>query len=109
MQIVRLYEQKRFQGRLLRFPAELRHAYVKGPDSALCGVDRMKIRLGYVLPAMLLLAGCATTNNSGYVASNAATPTVAPPQRVDAVSDAVGAKVDAMITSRPAPSDNVTR
>jgi len=69
----------------------------------------MRIRLRYVLPAMLLLAGCATTSNSGYVASNTATPTAAPPQRVDAVSDAVGAKMDAMMASRPATSANVTR
>jgi hypothetical protein len=69
----------------------------------------MKIGLRYVLPAMLLLAGCATTNDGGYSATNAATPTAAPPQRVDAVSDAVGAKMDAMMASRPASSDNVTR
>jgi hypothetical protein len=59
----------------------------------------MKIRLQYVLPAVLLLAGCAM-NDSGYTANNAATPAVAPPQRVDAVSDAVGAKMDAMMTTR---------
>jgi len=58
---------------------------------------------------MLLLAGCATTSNSGYIASNTATPAAAPPQRVDAVSDAVGAKMDAMMATHPAPSDNVTR
>ncbi len=62
----------------------------------------MKIRLRYVLPAMLLLAGCATTSDSGYSASNAAAPAMAPPQRVDAVSDAVGAKMDAMMTNHSA-------
>jgi hypothetical protein len=68
----------------------------------------MKIRIQYVLPAMLLLAGCATTTDSSYRTS-AATPTVAPPQRVSAVSDAVGAKMDAMMATQPAPGSNVTR
>jgi uncharacterized lipoprotein YajG len=62
----------------------------------------MKIRKRFLLPAMLLLAGCATTTtSSSYTASNAPAPTVAPPQRVDAVSDAMGAKVDTMVASRP--------
>jgi hypothetical protein len=58
---------------------------------------------------MLLLAGCATTKESGYSANSAAPPTAAPPQRVDAVSDAVGAKMDAMMASRPVTTNNVTR
>jgi hypothetical protein len=53
---------------------------------------------------MLLLAGCATSG-SGYTASNSAAPAVAPPQRVNAVSDAVGAKIDAMMSTRPSPSN----
>ena len=57
-----------------------------------------------MLPAMLLLAGCAASD-SGYTASNSTAPTVAPPQRVDAVSDAVGAKMDAMMATRPSPSN----
>ncbi|MGA3400402.1 MAG: hypothetical protein ABSC95_14370 [Acetobacteraceae bacterium] len=69
----------------------------------------MKIRIRYVLPALLMLAGCATTNDSGYRASNVAAPVVAPPQRVDAVSNAVGARMDAMLASRRAPSNDVTR
>jgi hypothetical protein len=64
----------------------------------------MKIRRRYVLPAMLLLAGCAASG-SGYTASNSTAPAVAPPQRVDAVSDAVGAKMDAMMATRPSPSN----
>jgi hypothetical protein len=73
------------------------------------GVDQMKIRLRYVLPAILLLAGCATTGGSGYSASNTAAPVVAPPQRVDAVSDAVGAKIDAMMANGSATSNGATR
>ena len=61
----------------------------------------MKIRLRYVVPAMLLLAGCATTSDNSYSANNTVTPTAAPAQRVDAVSNAVGAKMDAMIANRP--------
>jgi hypothetical protein len=68
----------------------------------------MKIRVRYVLPALLLLAGCATTSVD-YSASNAAAPAVAPPQRVSAVSDALGAKMDAMLSSRPSASNNLTR
>ncbi|HTB42773.1 MAG TPA: hypothetical protein VK741_04040 [Acetobacteraceae bacterium] len=56
------------------------------------------------MPAMLLLAGCAASG-SGYTASNSTAPAVAPPQRVDAVSDAVGAKMDAMMATRPSPSN----
>ncbi len=62
-----------------------------------------------MLPALLMLAGCATTSGGVYRASNAAAPAVAPPQRVDAVSNAVGAKMDAMLASRPAPNNDVTR
>jgi hypothetical protein len=70
----------------------------------------MKIRKRYVLPAMLLLAGCATTTtSSNYSTSIAAAPVAAPPQRVDAVSDAVGAKVDSMLVSNPSASNNLTR
>lgn len=70
----------------------------------------MKIRMGYVLPAMLLLAGCATTTTaSNYSASNAGTPAAAPPERVDAVSDAVGAKMDGMLANPLPVGTNVTR
>ena len=69
----------------------------------------MKIGMCCVLPAMLMLAGCATTSSSGYSASNAAAPAVAPPQRVEVVSDMVGAKIDAMLVSNPATGSGVTR
>jgi len=68
----------------------------------------MKIRIRYVLPALIMLAGCAATGDD-HSASNAAAPAVAPPQRVDAVSDALGAKVDTMTTEPSAASNNVTR
>ena len=70
----------------------------------------MKIQIGLVLSALLALAGCAT--NDGYMAehasNNVATPTAAP-QRVDAVSDALGQKVDNMVASRRSVSNDVTR
>lgn len=69
----------------------------------------MKIRMRYVLPAMLLLAGCAATNDSSYHASNTTAPAAAPSQRVDAVSEAVGARMDNMLASRPTTSNAVTR
>jgi hypothetical protein len=58
---------------------------------------------------MVMLAGCATTNDSGYQASNTVAPVTAPPQRVSAVSDAVGAKMDAMMPSSSVTSSAVTR
>ncbi|HVC59850.1 MAG TPA: hypothetical protein VND19_05735 [Acetobacteraceae bacterium] len=61
-----------------------------------------------MLPALLMLAGCATTGGD-YSASNAAAPAMAPPQRVDAVSDALGAKMDNMLASRPFTSNSMTR
>lgn len=61
-----------------------------------------------MLPALLLLAGCGATSG-GSSASNTAAPAVAPPQRVDAVSDALGAKMNDMLASRPGTSNNVTR
>jgi hypothetical protein len=70
----------------------------------------MKIRLRYVLPAMLLLVGCATTTTgNSYSASNTVVPAAAAPQRVDAVSDAVGAKMDDMLVSQPAAGSATTR
>jgi hypothetical protein len=59
----------------------------------------MRIRIGCVLPALLVMAGCATTNTP-YRVSEASVPAVAPPQRVDAVSSAIGAKMDSMLASR---------
>ncbi len=61
-----------------------------------------------MLPAMLLLAGCATTTDTGYRVSNAG-PAMAAPQRVDEVSDAVGAKMDAMVAGQPSTGSEVTR
>jgi hypothetical protein len=61
----------------------------------------MKIQIWCGLPALLVLASCAASTGD-YSASNAAAPTVAPPQRVDAVSDALGAKMNTMVAARPA-------
>ena len=59
----------------------------------------MKIQVWYALPVIVMLAGCAA-NSRDYVADNVSTPTAAPPQRVDAVSDALGAKMDSMLASQ---------
>jgi len=68
----------------------------------------MKIRMLYVLPAVVMLAGCAGTYTD-YQATNTPAPTAAPPERVNAVSDALGARMDNMLASQhPAPS-GVTR
>ena len=68
----------------------------------------MKIRMRYVLPALAMLAGCATTNGQDYTAENTPAPTAAPPQRVEAVSDVLGAKMDSMLAAQPT-SGTVTR
>lgn len=70
----------------------------------------MNIRLCFVLPALLALGGCATGYDSGprAAASNTVTP-VAAPQRVDAVSDALGQKIDNMVASRRTVPTNITR
>lgn len=64
-----------------------------------------------LVPAVLLLAGCATattTYNSGTIPTAAAAPAAAP-QRINAVSDALGARTDNMVASRPATTGNLTR
>ena len=69
----------------------------------------MKIRVGYVFAAMLLLAGCAASNDTEYNASNTVlTPGAAPPQRVEAVSDALGARMNTMLGGSSVPN-SVTR
>jgi hypothetical protein len=61
----------------------------------------MKIRMRYVLPALVMLAGCATTNDQDYSANATPAPTAAVPQRVDAVSDVLGARMDSMLAAQP--------
>jgi hypothetical protein len=69
----------------------------------------MKIRIGFALAAVLLaLAGCAS-DGTNYGANAAPPPTAAPPQRVNAVSDALGAKMDNMLASQHSPGTGVTR
>ena len=61
----------------------------------------MKIRMRLVLPALVMLAGCTATNDQDYSAITTPTPTAAAPQRVDAVSDLLGAKMDSMLAAQP--------
>jgi predicted outer membrane protein len=69
----------------------------------------MKFRMGLVLPALIALAGCATSsdNNAAPVVANK--PTMAAPQQVDAVSQALGQRMDSMVASRHAAVSDVTR
>jgi len=68
----------------------------------------MKIRMWYALPALVMLAGCAT-NDREYSVNDPPAPTAAPPQRVDAVSDALGAKMDGMLANLHPMSGGMTR
>lgn len=69
----------------------------------------MQIRIGFALAAVLLaLAGCAS-DDTNYSANTAPPPTAAPTQRVNAVSNALGAKMDNMLASQHSPGPGVTR
>ncbi|HEY1935847.1 MAG TPA: hypothetical protein VGG99_27895 [Acetobacteraceae bacterium] len=69
----------------------------------------MKIRIGFALGAVLLaLAGCASDAND-YSANTPPPPAAAPPQRVNAVSNALGARMDNMLASQPSTGSGVTR
>ena len=48
-------------------------------------------------------------SDGGNNAGNEAAPAMAPPQRVSAVSDVLGAKMDAMVASRPSSSSDAMR
>jgi hypothetical protein len=66
-------------------------------------------RLGWLLPALIALSACANTSSSTSatapsqmrVAGGSATQNGT--QSVDAVSDALGQRLDAMVTARQAP------
>jgi hypothetical protein len=52
-----------------------------------------------MLPVILLLAGCAAPYSGGDNAANDPTvPGAAAPQRVDAASDALGARMNSMLS-----------
>jgi hypothetical protein len=69
----------------------------------------MKIRVRYVVPVMLMLTGCAGSSVDDYSSSDVtASPGAAPPQRVEAVSDALGARMNNMLVT-PGYRTSVTR
>jgi hypothetical protein len=69
----------------------------------------MKIRLRWVLPVILVtLAGCA--GGGGDHTASADPPAIAAPtQRVNAVSQAVGARMDNMLGTQHSPTSTGTR
>jgi hypothetical protein len=70
----------------------------------------MAISPRLLLPALLLLGGCATTGTAyiGGVPSDAAATPATAPQRVNAVSDALGERMNDMVASRSATNGNLT-
>lgn len=70
----------------------------------------MKVRMRIVMPALLSLAGCASTP---YPMAGGAPPvgqtSAAAPQQVDAVSDALGRRLDTMIATRRSVPATTTR
>ena len=70
----------------------------------------MKVRMRFVLPALLALAGCAsTTPPMAENAGPAGHTSAAPPQRVDAASNALGQRLDTMMATRRTAPATVTR
>ena len=70
----------------------------------------MKVRMRLVLPVLLALSACATS--SAPVAGNmgpAVHTSAASPQRVEATSDALGQRLNAMMATRHIPSTTLTR
>ncbi len=69
----------------------------------------MKIRLRWVLPVILAtLAGCAG-GGSDHTSNADPPPIAAPTQRVNAVSQAVGARMDSMMATQHSPGGNGTQ
>jgi len=70
----------------------------------------MKVRMRFVLPAMLALAGCTSTPSPvGENTLAGAQTSAAPPQRVDAASNALGARLDSMMATRHIAPATITR
>jgi len=71
----------------------------------------MMVRIRLVLPTLLALASCASTPSP--VATDVAGPVVqtsaAPPQRVIAVSNELGQRLDSMLANARLSSASVTR
>jgi hypothetical protein len=71
----------------------------------------MKVRIQIVLPALLLLAGCESA--ASPMAENDAQPVIhssaAAPRQVNAVSDALGQRLDGMLAARHATPVMPTR
>ena len=61
----------------------------------------MKVRIRLILPALVALAGCSADYQS-TATNTAAAPqaNVAAPQQVNAASDALGQRLDAMMATR---------
>lgn len=71
----------------------------------------MTVRIRLVLPALLALAGCASTPsaNTANVAGPAADTSAAPPQRVTAVSNELGLRLDRMLANARFGAAGATR
>lgn len=69
------------------------------------------VRMRLMLPALLALASCAATPSPTIQATSpvAQTTSAAPPQRVVAVSDALGHRLDAMLAKGRFTQSSVTR
>ncbi len=70
----------------------------------------MKVRMRLLLPVLLALSACATTpapvaDNTGPAVQTSA----APPQRVDAASNALGQRLDTMMANRHTTPTTLTR
>jgi len=70
----------------------------------------MKVRMRYAIPLLLAcLAGCTAEQPSNQYTSGTTPTTVAPPQQVNAASDALGQRLDNMMAKGRSPATSVTR
>lgn len=68
------------------------------------------VRIGFVLSALLALTACAAPSSpTTGTADPVAQTSVAPPQRVTAVSKALGQRLDSMLANAGYASSNVSR
>lgn len=68
------------------------------------------VRIGFVLSALLALAACAAPSSPTTGAADPVAQTsVAPPQRVTAVSNVLGQRLNSMLANAGSASASVTR
>ena len=92
--------------RIFADAAELCLTPAWGLGSALWEISEMKIGMRCILAALVMLPGCAETRND-YQADDVPAQIAAPPQRVNAVSNALGDRLDGMQTNQHSGANGI--